>query len=89
MLFKVAEATVKAMLRSSYANHYRSRLIKLLSVLEFCSNNTMHRPVLDALELIGKYAGREPALLPARRASVGRSAVDRHRRGGRSAHREQ
>ncbi|MGV9584321.1 Tn3 family transposase [Nocardia farcinica] len=57
MLFKVAEATVKATLRSSYANHYRSRLIKLLSVLEFCSNNTMHRPVLDALELIGKYAG--------------------------------
>jgi hypothetical protein len=29
----------------------------LLSVLEFRANNTMHRPVLDALELIGTYAG--------------------------------
>jgi TnpA family transposase len=48
---------VKATLRSSYTNHYRAGLIKLLSVLEFCSNNTVHRPVLDALALIGTYAG--------------------------------
>ncbi len=51
------QRTVKATLRSSYTNHYRAGLIKLLSVLEFRSNNTMHRPVLDALELIGKFAG--------------------------------
>ena len=51
------QRTVKATLRSSYTNHYRAGLIKLLSVLEFCSNNTTHRPVLDALELIGTYAG--------------------------------
>nr|WP_159850059.1 DUF4158 domain-containing protein [Nocardia sp. CY41] len=51
------QRTVKATLRSSYTNHYRAGLIKLLSVLEFQSNNTTHRPVLDALELIGKYAG--------------------------------
>jgi TnpA family transposase len=51
------QRTVKATLRSSYTNHYRAGLIKLLSVLEFGSNNTTHRPVLDALELIGKYAG--------------------------------
>jgi hypothetical protein len=44
-------------LRSSYTNHYRTGLIKLLSVLEFRSNNTMHRPVLDALTLIGTHAG--------------------------------
>jgi hypothetical protein len=31
-------------------------LIKLLSVLEFCSNNSAHRPVLAALELIGRRA---------------------------------
>jgi hypothetical protein len=31
-------------------------LIKLLDVLEFRSNNTSHRPVLDALELITRYA---------------------------------
>jgi TnpA family transposase len=51
------QRTVKATLRSSYTNHYRAGLIKLLSVLEFRSNNTTHRPVLDALELIGTYAG--------------------------------
>ncbi len=51
------QRTVKATLRSSYTNHYRAGLIKLLSVLEFCSNNTTHRPVVDALELIGTYAG--------------------------------
>jgi TnpA family transposase len=51
------QRTVKATLRSSYTNHYRAGLIKLLSVLEFGSNNTTHRPVLDALDLIGRYAG--------------------------------
>lgn len=51
------QRTVKATLKSSYTNHYRAGLIKLLSVLEFRSNNTTHRPVLDALELVSKYAG--------------------------------
>jgi TnpA family transposase len=50
------QRTVKATLRASYTNHYRAGLIKLLAVLEFCSNNTTHRPVLDALALIGRYA---------------------------------
>lgn len=51
------QRTVKATLRSSYTNHYRAGLIKLLSVLEFGSNNTTHRPVLEALALIGRFAG--------------------------------
>ncbi|WP_236567479.1 Tn3 family transposase [Nocardia sp. CY41] len=50
------QRTVKATLKGSYTNHYRAGLIKLLSVLEFRSNNTAHRPVLDALELIGRHA---------------------------------
>jgi hypothetical protein len=50
------QRTVKATLRASYTNHYRSGLIKLLDVLEFRSNNTTHRPVLDALELISRHA---------------------------------
>jgi len=50
------QRTVKATLRASYTNHYRVGLIKLLDVLEFRSNNTKHRPVLDALELIRRYA---------------------------------
>ncbi|MGH3261544.1 MAG: DUF4158 domain-containing protein, partial [Trebonia sp.] len=50
------QRTVKATLRASYTNHYRAGMIKLLTVLEFRSNNTTHRPVLDALGLIGRYA---------------------------------
>ena len=50
------QRTVKATLKASYTNHYRAGMIKLLSVLEFCSNNTTHRPVLDALQLIARYA---------------------------------
>ncbi len=50
------QRTVKATLRASYTNHYRAGLIKLLDVLEFRSNNTTHRPVLDALNLITRYA---------------------------------
>jgi len=47
--------TVQTTLRASYTNHYRRGLIKLLSVLEFRSSNA-HRPVIDALGLIGRYA---------------------------------
>ncbi|QND54544.1 DUF4158 domain-containing protein (plasmid) [Phyllobacterium sp. 628] len=39
-------------MRGSYASHYRRMLPKLLSVLEFRSNNTAWRPVLNALEWI-------------------------------------
>jgi uncharacterized protein (DUF4415 family) len=50
------QRTVKATLRASYTNHYRAGLIKLLDVLEFRSNNTTHRPVLDALDLVARHA---------------------------------
>ncbi|MFD2054808.1 Tn3 family transposase [Mesorhizobium calcicola] len=39
-------------MRGSYAGHYRRILPKLLSVLEFRSNNAVHRPVLGALDWI-------------------------------------
>jgi len=47
---------VQTTLRSSYTGHYRRGLIALLEVLEFRSNNTAHRPVIDALTLITRYA---------------------------------
>ena len=49
------QRAVKTTLRGSYTNHYRAGLIKLLAVLQFRSNNTAHRPVLDAVELIGRH----------------------------------
>ncbi len=52
----VYRRTVQTTLRSSYTGHYRRGLIAPLEVLEFRSNNTTHRPVIDALALISRYA---------------------------------
>ncbi|NES64070.1 MAG: Tn3 family transposase [Okeania sp. SIO2D1] len=41
-------------IRSSYSRHYRRLVPKLLSVLEFRSNNEIHQPVIKALELLKK-----------------------------------
>jgi hypothetical protein len=50
--------------KASYTNHYRSGLIQILEALEFRSTNTVHRPVLEALELIKWYkAEHSPATL--------------------------
>jgi TnpA family transposase len=47
---------VHTVIRSSYSRHYRRLVPKLLSILEFRSNNDVHRPVIEALELLKKYA---------------------------------
>ncbi|MDN5794524.1 MAG: hypothetical protein L0H79_02090 [Intrasporangium sp.] len=52
----VYRRTVQTTLRASYTGHYRRGLIALLDILEFRSNNTTHRPVIDALVLIRRYA---------------------------------
>jgi len=50
--------------RASYSNHYRTGLLKLLATLEFRSNNTAHRPVLDGLGLILRYAEAKTTYYP-------------------------
>ncbi|MFZ0158952.1 MAG: Tn3 family transposase [Kineosporiaceae bacterium] len=52
----VYRRTVRTTLRASYTNHYRRGLIELLEVLDFRSNNTAHRPVIEALALVARYA---------------------------------
>ncbi|WP_404870768.1 Tn3 family transposase [Kitasatospora griseola] len=52
----VYRRTVQTTLKASYTNHYRKGLIELLGVLEFRSNNTAYRPVIDALDLVTRYA---------------------------------
>lgn len=52
----VYRRTVQTTLKASYTNHYRRGLIKLLDVLEFRSSNHVHRPVIEALELVARYA---------------------------------
>jgi TnpA family transposase len=46
------EKEVYRIVRRSYGNHYRRMLGPLLETLEFRSNNALHRPVIDALELL-------------------------------------
>jgi TnpA family transposase len=53
-------------MRGSYANHYRRMLPALLEVLEFRSNNTVHRPVLEALACIRRARKQRRRLLDAR-----------------------
>jgi hypothetical protein len=49
-------AQVRTVLRGSYSGHYRRMLGPLLAALEFRSNNAAFRPVIDALDLLARYA---------------------------------
>ena len=49
---------VRMVLRLSYSGHYRRVLTPLLAALAFRSNNSAYRPVMDALELLHRYASR-------------------------------
>ncbi len=44
-------------LRASYQSHYRRMVPHILEALEFRSNNLAHRPVIEALALLERYAG--------------------------------
>ncbi len=43
---------VYSFMKNSYSMHYRRMLPELLELLEFKSNNSMHKPVLDAIKVI-------------------------------------
>ena len=55
---------VQTYLRASYSNHYRRMLPAILAALEFRSNNALHRPVIEALEVLRHYATSTSALYP-------------------------
>ena len=46
------EREMQETMRSSYGHHYRRLLSPVLDALEFRSNNTVHRPVIDALAIL-------------------------------------
>jgi hypothetical protein len=48
--------TLRTVTRNSYKGHYRRMVPEILHVLEFRSNNEHHRPVIEALELVKRYA---------------------------------
>lgn len=47
---------IHTVIRASYGSHYRRMVPEILNILKFRSNNEVHRPVIEALELITKYA---------------------------------
>ncbi|KLU63705.1 Tn3 transposase DDE domain protein [Desulfosporosinus acididurans] len=47
---------IHTVIRASYSSHYRRMIPEILGILQFRSNNEVHRPVIKALELIKKYA---------------------------------
>lgn len=46
------ERELQETMRSSYSHHYRRMLVPVLEALDFQSNNTVHRPVIEALEIL-------------------------------------
>ncbi|ACD97397.1 Tn3 family transposase [Trichlorobacter lovleyi] len=55
---------VHKIIRSSYGNHYRRMVPKILEALSFCSGNTQHRPVLEALEWIQHNRDNSQRFIP-------------------------
>ena len=49
---------IRTTLASSYTSYYRTMLPKLIEALEFRCNNTAHRPVMDAVDLLHRYKDR-------------------------------
>lgn len=52
---RIFQQKVRKVIHSSYSNHYRRMLPKLLGALEFGCANTAYRPVMDALDLLQRY----------------------------------
>ncbi len=55
---------LQTVMRSAYRSHYRAMLIRLLHTLQFHSTNLRHRPVLDAVGIVKKYAGSRLRFYP-------------------------
>jgi Tn3 transposase DDE domain-containing protein len=56
---------VHTVMRNSYRAHYRRMVPPLLSALSFRSNNTSHRPVIQALDLVKQYTTSKLRYYPA------------------------
>ena len=65
--------TVCTVIRNSYQGPYRRMALKLLFALEFRSNNDRHRPVMQALELVKRFA--DSKVTPSRPTRRCRSTV--------------
>ena len=57
--------TLRTVIRNSYKGHYRRMVPEILQRLEFCSNNERHRPIIQALDLLKRYADSKLQTFPA------------------------
>ena len=57
--------TLRTVIRNSYKGHYRRVVPEILQHLEFRSNNAHHRPIIEALDLLKRYAGTRLQTFPA------------------------
>ena len=57
--------TSHAVIRNSYSAHYRRMVPIVLDALDFRSNNQAHRPVIEALALVRRYADTKLHSYPA------------------------
>ena len=57
--------TLRTVIRNSYQGHYRRMVPTLLAALQFRSNNDRHRPVMDALDLVKRFADTKVHTFPA------------------------
>jgi TnpA family transposase len=56
--------TLRTVIRNSYKGYYRRTVPQILRCLEFRSNNEHHRPILQALELLKRYADSKLQTFP-------------------------
>ena len=57
--------TLRTVIRNSYKGHYRRIVPQILQTLDFRSNNRHHRPVIQALDLLKRYADTKLHTFPA------------------------
>jgi hypothetical protein len=57
--------TLRTVIRNSYKAHYRRMVPQILKALDFRSNNRRHRPVIQALDLLRRYADTRLHAYPA------------------------
>jgi len=55
---------VQTVLGNSYRHHYRQIVPPILDALEFQSNNTLHRPVLEAVKFLGEHVATRGPYFP-------------------------
>jgi TnpA family transposase len=56
--------TLRTVVRNSYRGHYRRMVPQILETLEFRSNNQHHRPVIEAIALLKRYADNKCRTFP-------------------------